>query len=202
MESVPSTDLSRPVNTADSTHGVRQMTKQRGDAMAQMRRYWLIKSEPRVFSIDDLAQSPKRTTCWDGVRNYQARNFMRAMSVGDLVLFYHSNGEPPAVVGVAEVVRTAYPDETQFDETSHHYDPACVPSAPRWDMVDIRYRQTFKASLSLDRLRQEPKLKGMVLLHKGSRRSVQPVTEAEWAVVLKLAGAKINSRRNQCRFAD
>jgi len=168
------------------------MTKQRGDAMAQMRRYWLIKSEPRVFSIDDLAQSPKRTTCWDGVRNYQARNFMRAMSVGDLVLFYHSNGEPPAVVGVAEVVRTAYPDETQFDETSHHYDPACVPSAPRWDMVDIRYRQTFKASLSLDRLRQEPKLKGMVLLQKGSRLSVQPVTEPEWAVVLKLAGAKIN----------
>jgi predicted RNA-binding protein with PUA-like domain len=149
-----------------------------------------MKSEPRVFSIDDLAQSPRQTTCWDGVRNYQARNFMRAMAVGDPVLFYHSNAEPPAVVGVAEVVRTAYPDETQFDKTHHHYDSASVPSAPRWDMVDIRYRQTFKTSLPLDRLRREPQLKDMVLLRKGSRLSVQPVTEAEWAVVLKLAGAK------------
>ena len=160
--------------------------------MTQGRRYWLMKSEPRAFSIEDLEKSPKRTTCWDGVRNYQARNFMRAMAIGDQVLFYHSNAEPPAVVGIAEVVRTAYPDETQFDKASHHYDPASVPSAPRWDMVDIRHRQTFKTSLSLDRLRQEPKLKGMVLLQKGSRLSVQPVTEAEWAVVLKLAGAKIS----------
>ena len=158
--------------------------------MAQGRRFWLLKSEPRVFSIEDLARSSKQTTCWDGVRNYQARNFMRAMVAGDHVLFYHSNAEPPAVVGVAEVVRTAYPDATQFDKTSHHYDPGSIPSAPRWDMVDIQYRQTFKTSLSLDRLRQEPKLKGMVLLQKGSRLSVQPVTEAEWTVVLKLAGAK------------
>ena len=158
--------------------------------MTQGRRYWLMKSEPRVFSIEDLAQSPKQTTCWDGVRNYQARNFMRAMAAGDRVLFHHSNAEPPTVVGVAEVVRTAYPDATQFDETSHHYDPASALSAPRWDMVDIQYRQTFKTSLSLDQLRQEPKLKGMVLLQRGSRLSVQPVTEAEWTVVLKLAGAK------------
>jgi len=157
--------------------------------MMQERRYWLVKSEPRVFSIDDLARSPKQTTCWDGVRNYQARNFMRAMAVGDYVLFYHSNAEPPAVAGIAEVVRTAYPDKTQFDKTSHHYDPASHPSAPRWDMVDIRYRQTFKTSLSLERLRQESKLKGMVLLRKGSRLSVQPVTETEWAIVLKLAEA-------------
>ena len=158
--------------------------------MTEGRRYWLMKSEPRAFSIEDLEKSPKRTTCWDGVRNYQARNFMRAMAAGDQILFYHSNAEPPAVVGIAEVVRTAYPDATQFDKKSHHYDPASLPSAPRWDMVDIQYRQTFKTSLSLDRLRQEPKLKGMVLLQKGSRLSVQPVTEAEWAVVLKLAGAK------------
>ena len=160
--------------------------------MAQGRRYWLMKSEPSSFSIEDLKKSPKRMTCWDGVRNYQARNFMRAMAVDDQVLFYHSSTEPPAVVGIVEVVRTAYPDATQFDKTSHHYDPASKPSAPRWDMVDIRYRQTFKTSLSLDRLRQDPKLKGMVLLQKGSRLSVQPVTEAEWAVVLKLAGAKIS----------
>ena len=158
--------------------------------MTQGRRYWLMKSEPQAFSIKDLENSPKRTTCWDGVRNYQARNFMREMAVGDQVLFYHSSTEPPAVVGIAEVVRTAYPDRTQFDKTSHHYDPASDPSAPRWDMVDIRYRQTFKAGLPLDRLRQEPKLKSMVLLQKGSRLSVQPVTEAEWTVVLKLAGAK------------
>jgi predicted RNA-binding protein with PUA-like domain len=125
------------------------------------------------------------------VRNYQARNFMRAMAIGDHILFYHSNAEPPAVVGIAEVVRTAYPDKTQFEKTNHHYDPASSPSAPRWDMVDIRYRQTFKTSLPLDRLRQEPQLKDMVLLRKGSRLSVQPVTEAEWAVVLKLAGAKV-----------
>ena len=160
--------------------------------MTQGRRYWLMKSEPRAFSIENLEKARKRTTCWDGVRNYQARNFMRAMAVGDHVLFYHSNAEPPVVVGIAEVVRTAYPDETQFDKTSHHYDPASLPSAPRWEMVDIRHRQTFKTGLSLDRLRQEPKLKGMVLLQKGSRLSVQPVTEAEWTVVLKLAGAKIS----------
>ena len=158
--------------------------------MTQGRRFWLMKSEPRVFSIEDLARSSKQTTCWDGVRNYQARNFMREMAAGDRVLFYHSNAEPPTVVGVAEVVRTAYPDATQFDKTSHHYDPASALSAPRWDMVDIQYRQTFKTSLSLDQLRQEPKLKGMVLLQKGSRLSVQPVTEAEWTMVLKLAGAK------------
>jgi predicted RNA-binding protein with PUA-like domain len=158
--------------------------------MTDGHRYWLMKSEPRVFSIEDLAQSPKQMTSWDGVRNYQARNFMRAMQVGDQVLFYHSNAEPPAVVGIAEVVRTAYPDKTQFDKTHHHYDPASDPSAPRWDMVDIRYCQTLKTSLSLDRLRQESKLKDMVLLRKGSRLSVQPVTEVEWAIVLKLAGVK------------
>src|SRR5687767_5210323 len=123
---------------ADSIHGVSQMTKQE-EVMAmttQGPRYWLMKSEPSAFSIEDLEKSPKRTTCWDGVRNYQARNFMRAMAVNDHVLFYHSSTEPPAIVGTAEVVRTAYPDETQFDKTSHHYDPASDLSAPRWDMVD------------------------------------------------------------------
>lgn len=156
--------------------------------MAQGRRYWLMKSEPGAFSIDDLAKSPKRTTCWDGVRNYQARNFMRSMAVGDQVLFYHSSADPPAVVGIAEVVREAYPDDTQFDKSSKHYDPESDPGTPRWDMVDIMHRQTFKTSLSLDRLKREPKLKGMVLLRKGSRLSVQPVTATEWAVILKLAG--------------
>ena len=156
--------------------------------MAQGRQYWLMKSEPNAFSIDDLVKSPKRTTCWDGVRNYQARNFMRSMAVGDQVLFYHSNADPPAVVGIAEVVRAAYPDDTQFDKSSNHFDPGSDPAKPRWDMVDIMHRQTFKTGVSLDRLKREPKLKGMVLLQKGSRLSVQPVTGAEWAVILKLAG--------------
>jgi predicted RNA-binding protein with PUA-like domain len=147
-----------------------------------------MKSEPSAFSIDDLAKSPNRTTCWDGVRNYQARNFMRSMAVGDQVLFYHSNAEPPVIVGVAEVVRTAYPDETQFDKSNNHYDPDSDPADPRWDMVDIMHRQTFKTGLPLDRLKREPKLKGMVLLQKGSRLSVQPVTKTEWAVILKLVG--------------
>ncbi|HET7439224.1 MAG TPA: EVE domain-containing protein, partial [Nitrospira sp.] len=120
-----------------------------------------MKSEPNSFSIQDLARAPKQTTCWDGVRNYQARNFMREMAVGDRVLFYHSNADPPSVVGIAEVVKTAYPDDTQFDRKSRHFDPGSKPDAPRWDMVDIKYRETFATSLSLDRLRQESKLKEM-----------------------------------------
>ena len=155
--------------------------------MAKSRRYWLMKSEPTVFSIEDLAKSSKRATCWDGVRNYQARNFMREMAVGDHVLFYHSNADPPTVAGIAEVVRTAYPDDTQFDRTSNHYDPASKKAEPRWDMVDIRHRKTFANPVTLDRVRQEPRLKGMVLLRKGSRLSVQPVTASEWAVVLEMA---------------
>lgn len=157
-------------------------------------RYWLMKSEPSVFSIHDLAKSHKKTTCWDGVRNYQARNFMREMAMGDQVLFYHSNADPPAVAGIAEVVRTAYPDETQFDRTSHHFDPTSIRVKPRWDMVDIRHRRTFSTVVTLDRLRQEPKLKGMVLLRKGSRLSVQPVAASEWTIVLKLADVVGNDR--------
>ena len=158
--------------------------------MTHRRRYWLVKSEPGVFSIDALARAPRQTTGWDGVRNYQARNFMREMAVGDLVLFYHSNADPPAAVGTAEVVRTAYPDDTQFDPRSDHYDAAATADRPRWDMVDLKYREKFPVSLALDRLRQEQKLKDMVLLQKGSRLSVQPVTASEWAVIMKLAGSK------------
>ena len=158
--------------------------------MTHKRRYWLVKSEPEAFSIDDLARAPRQTTCWDGVRNYQARNFMREMGVGDLVLFYHSNADPPAVVGSAEVVKTAYPDDTQFDKRSDHYDPASTKESPRWEMVDLEYREKFVTNVSLDRLRQEPRLKSMVLLRKGSRLSVQPVREAEWKVIMKLADSK------------
>ncbi len=162
------------------------MTKRSGGAPG--RRYWLMKSEPSVFSIDDLAKAPKQTTYWDGVRNYQARNFMREMQIGDQVLFYHSNADPPAVVGIAEVVKTAYPDPTQFDKADDHYDPQSDPTSPRWDMVDVRLVRKFRQPISLDRLREEPALKGMVLLRKGSRLSVQPVTQQEWNHILKLAG--------------
>lgn len=151
--------------------------------------YWLMKSEPATFAIDDLARSPHQTTCWDGVRNYQARNFMRNMAVGDRVLFYHSNADPPAVVGIAEVVKTAYPDPTQFDKKDKHYDPESNPSAPRWDMVDIKYVRKLPRSVALDELRKETKLNGMVLLQKGSRLSVQPVTLLEWRHIIKLAEA-------------
>lgn len=154
--------------------------------MAEGRQYWLMKSEPDVFSIDDLAGLPNHTTSWDGVRNYQARNFMRAMKVGDQVLFYHSNAKPPSVVGIAEVVRTAYPDATQFDPRDPHYDPASTPEQPRWDLVDIRFMYKFAAPLSLDLLRGQPGLKGMELLRKGSRLSVQPVRKAEWNQVVRL----------------
>lgn len=109
------------------------------------------------------------------------------MVVGDQVLFYHSSADPPSIVGIAEVVRTAYPDNSQFDKRSNHYDAGSKPTDPRWDMVDIRLLKKFSTGLSLDRLKQEPKLKAMVLLRKGSRLSVQPVTETEWAVVVKLA---------------
>jgi predicted RNA-binding protein with PUA-like domain len=146
-----------------------------------------MKSEPDAFSIQDLAKVPKRTTCWDGVRNYQARNFLRAMKVGDQVLFYHSNADPPSVVGIAEVAREAYPDHTAFDPKDKHYDPKSTPTSPIWDMVDIRLVQIFQTPLSLDRLRQEPALKRMELLRKGSRLSVQPVTPAEWKIILALA---------------
>ena len=145
-----------------------------------------MKSEPSTFSLDDLAKSPAQTTCWDGVRNYQARNFMRSMAIGDQVLFYHSNADPPAVVGIAEVVKTAYADPTQFDKKNKHYDSGSNPSSPRWDMVDIKYVRKFSRPVTLDQLRKDTKLKGMVLLQKGSRLSVQPVRLPEWEHILSL----------------
>ncbi len=121
--------------------------------MAQAKQYWLMKTEPESFSIQDLAKSPRKTTFWDGVRNYQARNFMRAMTVGDEVLFYHSNADPPAVVGTASVVGEAYPDRTAWDPGNHHFDPKASPTNPIWDMVDIRLGEIFPRPLALDELR-------------------------------------------------
>lgn len=156
--------------------------------MDERPRFWLMKSEPSTFSIHDLEKAPRQTTCWDGVRNFQARNYMRAMKVGDQVLFYHSNADPPAIVGIAEVVREAYPDHTAFDPKDKHYDPKSTPARPIWDMVDIRLVRIFPKPLPLDLLRRQSGLRGMELLRKGSRLSVQPVGPREWTVILRLAG--------------
>jgi predicted RNA-binding protein with PUA-like domain len=148
---------------------------------------WLVKSEPDCFSIHDLAASPRQTTCWDGVRNYQARNFLRAMRVGDPVLFYHSSADPPAVAGRAVVVAEAYADSTAWDPRQDHYDPKAGPDNPIWQMVDLRLEEIFAEPLGLDRLRAVRELAGMELLRKGSRLSVQPVTPAQLEKILELA---------------
>ena len=155
--------------------------------MKEDRHYWLMKSEPTSFSIDDLERVPGKTTFWDGVRNFKARNFLRAMRLGDKVLFYHSNAAPPAVVGIARVVKEAYPDHTAFDPKDKHFDPRSTPAKPYWYGVDIKLERKFKQPLPLPELRLETELKGMELLRKGSRLSVQPVRSQEWEVILKLA---------------
>jgi len=158
--------------------------------MPKTPKFWLLKTEPESFSIQDLARAPKQTTCWDGVRNYQARNFMRdEMQVGDRVLVYHS-GDEPAVVGTATIAREAYPDHTAWDKKDHHYDPASTPGNPRWVMVDIRLDKIFERPLPLEQLRGLAALKEMELLRRGSRLSVQPVRKSEFDTILKLAGTK------------
>lgn len=153
--------------------------------------YWLFKSEPSCFSFADLLAAPDRTTGWDGVRNYQARNFLRdQVRVGDLVLFYHSNAEPPAVAGVAEVVREAHPDPTAFDPDEQHYDPKSNPDDPTWVQVSIRAVHAIDPPLSLSELRVVPALSRMELLRKGSRLSIQPVSAPEWDAVMALAKSK------------
>jgi predicted RNA-binding protein with PUA-like domain len=155
------------------------------------RRYWLMKSEPESFSIADLQRAPRQTTFWDGVRNYQARNLLRdEIKVGDGVLFYHSSADPPAVVGTAEVVSAGAPDPSQFDATSSHHDPDSPPDDPRWFGVTIKFGRTFGRAVTLPELRATPALKEMVLLRKGSRLSVQPVSSQEWETIVKLGGGK------------
>lgn len=150
--------------------------------------YWLLKSEPSVFSIDDLEQ--RGVSLWDGVRNYQARNFLRAMQAGDQAFFYHSSCAEPGIVGIMQVVRTAYPDPTQFDPHSPYFDPKASPRAPRWDSVDLRFVRRFPAVLGLAVLKATPALAGLALVQKGSRLSVMPVTPAEWQAILRLAAAR------------
>jgi predicted RNA-binding protein with PUA-like domain len=154
-------------------------------------RYWLFKSEADCFSIDDLEASPGKKTYWDGVRNYQARNFLRDdVRAGDLVFFYHSNSDPLAIVGTVDVVRAGYPDHTAFDPQEQHYDPRSNPEAPVWFMVDVGLRQRFPEPVTRQALLAEPRLNGMMLLQRGSRLSIQPVTPEEWRVVHELAGVE------------
>lgn len=149
--------------------------------------FWLVKSEPHVFSIDDLADAPDQTTCWDGVRNYQARNTMRDdMRVGDLVLYYHSNAEPPGIAGICKIVREGYPDHTAFDPKDKHYDPKSKKGDPTWYMVDVQLVEKFDEELSLADLKSNSDLDGMPLLQKGSRLSVQPVSEEHFKLIRKL----------------
>ncbi|HXJ22412.1 MAG TPA: EVE domain-containing protein [Polyangia bacterium] len=150
-----------------------------------------MKSEPDVFSIDDLARAKNATTGWDGVRNYQARNLLRdEIAVGDGVLFYHSSVDPPAVAGLARVVRAGYPDPTQFDPKSDYYDKDSPRDAPRWFSVDIAFDRKLIRPVTLPELRGEPALAEMVLLRRGSRLSVQPVTPAEWKRIVALGDRK------------
>lgn len=157
--------------------------------MTAAKRYWLVKSEPETFSWDDLWAAPKRTTGWDGVRNFQARNLLRdEMKPGDGVLFYHSSTDPKAVVGIAEVARAGYPDPTAFDKSSDHFDPKSDRATPTWYMVDIKAVAPLARPVTLDELRGVKGLENMVLLKKGSRLSVQPVSEREWKIIAELGG--------------
>jgi predicted RNA-binding protein with PUA-like domain len=156
--------------------------------VAAQRQYWLIKSEPDVFSIADLKRD--KTTHWEGVRNYQARNHLAAMKKGDWALFYHSNADPPAAAGIAKVSREAYPDDAQFDPKSDYYDPKSDRSKPRWVRVDVAFVEQFKEPVSLATLKDDPELEGMLVIKKGMRLSVQPVTEAHFFHVCALGGSK------------
>jgi len=149
------------------------------------KRHWLLKSEPETYSIHDLERD--RVTSWEGVRNYQARNFLREMKVGDKVLFYHSSSTPPGVAGLAEVVREAYPDSFAWDRKSPYYDPRSTEEKPVWFMVDVGFVERFPELLPLPELRDDPALEGMELLRKGSRLSVQPVSKEHFDHIVKLA---------------
>ena len=149
--------------------------------------YWLMKSEPTVFSIDDLKSCPKKIDHWDGVRNYQARNMMRdQMKAGDQVFFYHSNCAVPGISGIMEVVREGYPDHTAFDPQSPYFDEKSDASAPRWFMVDVRYLRHTRRHIPLSELKAHPALAAMPLVRKGNRLSIMPVSPDEWEVILSL----------------
>lgn len=148
--------------------------------------YWLMKSEPETYSIQDLASQPNKTDFWDGVRNYQARNFMRDdMRVGDLAFFYHSNCKIPAIMGIAKIVKEGYPDDTALDPESKYYDPKSTPDNPRWFRVDIQLQRILDTPIALTDLKTHPGLEDFPLVRKGNRLSVMPVTKTQWNIILK-----------------
>lgn len=148
-------------------------------------KHWLIKSEPNVFSIDDLAKS--KITHWDGVRNYQARNFIRdEMKIGDKVIFYHSNAEPPAVVGICEIVKEAYPDSSAFDPEDSHYDPKSKKDSPTWFMFDVKFVKKFSKPVSIAEIKANKKLLKMSLVQRGNRLSVMPITKDEFEEIVRM----------------
>jgi predicted RNA-binding protein with PUA-like domain len=152
-------------------------------------KYWLLKSEPDVFSFEQLKKRPKKTEPWNGVRNYQARNYMREMQVGDLGLFYHSSCEVPGVAGIVKITKLAYPDPTQFDPKSEYYDAGAKKDDPRWSMVDVTWEADFKSPVTLDMLRDDPALEGLIVLRKGNRLSITPVEEKHFKRICKLGTA-------------
>jgi predicted RNA-binding protein with PUA-like domain len=150
--------------------------------------YWLFKTEPGCFSFDDLKNRPLMTEQWDGVRNFQARNFLRdSIKIGDLVLFYHSSIPQPAIVGIAEVVREGYPDFTALDPENEHFDPKASADKPVWYMVDVRYRQALPRQVTLEAIRNNPLLTAMLLVNR-SRLSIQPVTAEQWQIIMAMGG--------------
>jgi predicted RNA-binding protein with PUA-like domain len=154
-------------------------------------KHWLFKSEPEQFSIDDLRQSPGQTAHWDGIRNYQARNLIRdEIKQGDMVLFYHSNASPPAVAGTAKVARAAYPDHTAWDPKSDYYDKKSKPDDPTWFMVDVTFVEKFDEPLTLPEMKEIKALADMMVIRKGMRLSIQPVTRKEFDAVVREARKK------------
>ena len=160
--------------------------------MPGQRRYWLFKSEPFVYSIDDLAAEKGKRTTWEGVRNYQVRNMLRDdIKKGDGVLFYHSRVDPMVIAGTAEVVKEGYPDHFAFDPDHKYFDEKSDPENPRWFMVDVKLLQVFKTPVTRNQLKEDSVASGMAVLNKGSRLSITPVTDAEWNAVHRLAGANV-----------
>jgi predicted RNA-binding protein with PUA-like domain len=151
--------------------------------------YWLFKSEPDAFSIDDLKNRPKQTEHWDGVRNYQARNMLKNdVKVGDKIFFYHSSCIPPGIAGIATVVKAGYPDPSSWNLNSDYYDPKSTPENPRWFMVDVKFEKKFPKLLTLAEIKANPFLKDMSILKKGNLLSITPVTAKQWEIILKMAG--------------
>ncbi|MGE3919671.1 MAG: EVE domain-containing protein [Gammaproteobacteria bacterium] len=149
--------------------------------------YWLMKSEPNAFSINDLLEKENQTTHWDGVRNYQARNMLRdQIKKGDLAFFYHSNSDPSGIAGIVEVVQEGYPDFTAFDSKNHHYDPKSTPERPVWFMVDVKLVRKFDRIISLSELKANSQLENMMVVRKGNRLSISPVSKNDWETILKM----------------